>query len=92
MLTTPVSNWEQLKCYREVKSKVEKLTVTNDAAERGVKLAADKIGCAVIEQRLQNIAQVVEKDRISVPHLRQPVKKVTCVACVIAYYCIIICP
>ena len=48
---------------------------TNDAAERGVKLAHDKLGSAVKETRYQNITQVVEKDRVTVSNLRLPHKE-----------------
>ena len=54
-----------------VKCIVENLAVVNDAAERGVKLGHDFLSCARKEENYQNILQVVENDRKSLPNQRK---------------------
>ena len=63
LLSTPVSEWEQMYLYKRIHSVVSKFSVTNDAAERGVKQAHNKLGSALKETKYQNITQVVEHDR-----------------------------
>ena len=75
LLLTPVSEWEKMQSYQRIQSVISKFSVTNDAAERGVKLAHDKLGSALKETRYQNITQVVEHDRAAVSDLRVPNKK-----------------
>ena len=70
MLSLPVSHWGENETYIKVQSILAQFIVTNDVAERAVKLASEKIGSSVLEQRFQNIAQVVCKDRSEKPNLR----------------------
>ena len=49
---------------------INSLKCVNDCAERGVKLGADFLAAAKIEQRYQNILQVVENDRKVLPNQR----------------------
>ena len=60
--------------YKRIKASLASLAVTNDSAERAVKLIDDKLGSALLEERFQNITQVVEKDRAAFPQLRKPNK------------------
>ena len=53
------------------KSSVDALCVANDAAERGVKLSQDFHGTAKKEGHYQNILQVVENHRNTVPNQRK---------------------
>ena len=62
LLSTPVSQWDGLTSYERIKATLTNFIVTNDVAERGVKLAHEKVGSATIEERFQNIVQVVAKD------------------------------
>ena len=47
---------------------VNHLSVTNDAAERGVKLAHDYLESAKQEEMYQNVLQVVKNQRKAVPN------------------------
>ena len=75
LLSTPVSERQKMQLYKRILSVLLKFSVTNNAAEHGVKLAHDKIGSALKETRYQNITQVVEHDRAAVSDLRVPNKK-----------------
>lgn len=55
MLQMPVPEWEEQDTYKLMKSYLATFVVTNDSAERGVKLTMDKLGSATIEERYQNI-------------------------------------
>ena len=48
-----------------------RLSVTNYAAERGVKLAHDYLESAKQEEMYQNVLQVVENQRKAVPNQRR---------------------
>ena len=69
-LSTPLSEWENMQSYKSVQSAISKISVTNDAAERDVKLAYDKLGSALKETWYQNITQVVEHDGSAVSAIR----------------------
>ena len=75
LLSTPVSEWLKMQSYKRVHSVLPKFSVTNDAAEQGVKLAYDKLGSAPKETMYQNITQAVEHDRAAICDLRIPIKK-----------------
>ena len=49
---------------------VVNLAVTNDAAERGVKLCADFKDSAINEASLQTVLQTVENERAELPNIR----------------------
>ena len=51
------------------------LRVTNESAERGVKLVADYLKLAENEDTFQNYLQVVEHERKENPNLREISKK-----------------
>ena len=67
-LTKPVSEWENHESFCEMKSFVKNLLVTNDAAERGIKLISDYDNSLTknSEER-QQLLQVVEKHRRELP-------------------------
>ena len=69
-LTHPSSAWPSDDGYKRGKAIVENLHVVNDLAERGVKLASDFISSAKKESSFQNLLQVVENDRNTVPNQR----------------------
>lgn len=63
--------WNSDPQYIKAKAVVDSLSVVNDGAERGVKLAHDFLHTARKESNLQNILQVVENDRASLPNQRK---------------------
>ena len=62
-LYQPVSSWPHLDSYNDAKDKVKSLKVVNYGAERGVKLATDRLSSAKTEKRYRNDLQTVENDR-----------------------------
>ena len=62
-LECDLSEWQNDERYLTGKKISSALKVTNDSAERGVKLAADYLKCAQKEDRFQNVLQVVENSR-----------------------------
>jgi len=74
-LTEPSSSWKTLKSYRDAEKVVKSIAVTNDAAERGVKLAQDFLETSKSEASYQNILQVVEHDRKKQPNQRKYISK-----------------
>jgi len=73
-LTYEVSEWATLPAYVDSKSKTKALNVTNDAAERLIKLGTDCLGAARSEEHFQNVQQVTENDRKENPNLRKRLK------------------
>ena len=71
LFRAPATNWNDLEEYNRVRNILLRLSVTNDAAERGVKLAEEKIGCSKKECWYQNALQVMEKDRKETPIIRK---------------------
>ena len=69
-LESPASEWGDLSSYVHGKSVINSLSVVNDAAERGVRLASDFLATAKKEEAYQNILQVVENDRHMLPNQR----------------------
>ena len=47
------------------------LNLTNDSAERAVKLSSDFLSSAKNESQYQNVLQVVELNRNEIPNLRK---------------------
>ena len=76
-INTPVTDWNTNPAYKQAKSVVSNISVVNDAAERGVKLCHDFIDTAKSNDILNNILQVVENSRNTVPNQRKrkPSKK-----------------
>ena len=70
-LSSPVSDWVSLESYQNANHNILSLHVVNDAAERGVKLCHDFLQCSTNETKLENILQVVENSRSTVPNLRK---------------------
>ena len=54
-LSKPVEYWPKVAGYLEAKLVINKLSVVNDAAERGVKFAYDYIGSSKKGDNYQNI-------------------------------------
>lgn len=67
----PVEEWAENDSYVKGKEIVDALRVSNDSAERGVKLAADFLQSSKNEDKYQQILQVVENDRKNVPDQRK---------------------
>ena len=70
-LSKPVEYWPKDAGYLEAKLIINNLSVVNDGAERGVKLAYDYIGSSKKEDNFQNILQTVENDRRLIPNQRK---------------------
>ncbi|KAG7154431.1 hypothetical protein Hamer_G018171, partial [Homarus americanus] len=63
-LMSPVEDWEKSREFMKLKDFSRSLKVTNDVAERGIKLMQDFIGSVTKdEQQLQDVMQLVEKHR-----------------------------
>ncbi|KAG7161026.1 hypothetical protein Hamer_G027529 [Homarus americanus] len=63
-LMSPVEDWEKNEEFMKLKDFSRSLKVTNDVAERGIKLMLDFIGSVTKdEQQLQDVMQLVEKHR-----------------------------
>ena len=70
-ISLPVKEWPANCDFQEGKRVVDSLSVVNDGAERGVKLAHNFLDAAKTNKNFQNILQVVENDRKSVPNQRK---------------------
>lgn len=70
-LTEKVDNWPHSPAYQSSAVNVEAINVVNDCAERGVKLSSDFLTASKTEEHYQNVLQVVEQDRKSMPNLRK---------------------
>ena len=70
-LSKPVEYWPKDAGYLEAKLIINNLSVVNDGAERGVKLAYDFIDSSKKEDNFQNILQTVENDRRLIPNQRK---------------------
>lgn len=70
-LVEDVAEWPMSNAYQESTTNIEALNVTNDCAERGVKLSSDYLASARGEEHYQNVLQVVEQDREQQPNLRK---------------------
>ena len=70
-LSKPVEYCPKDADYLEAKLIINNLSVVNDGAERGVKLAYDYIGSSKKEDNFQNILQTVENDSRLLPNQRE---------------------
>ena len=70
-LAAPVSDWPSFDSYSVASTNVKAINVTNDVAERTVKLATDFHSTARQEEVYQNVIQVVEDNRKAKPNLRK---------------------
>ena len=70
-LSEPPELWPSLESWKRGNEIVSNLRVTNESAERGVKLAADYLGLSKKEETFQNYLQVVENERKENPNLRK---------------------
>ena len=70
-LSYPSFIWSTFPEFEEAKATIQSLPVINDSAERGVKLASDFLHNARKEANLQNLLQVVEKNRKDKPDQRK---------------------
>ena len=71
-LGKPVETWQSYESFKEMENWVRNLKVTNDAAERGVKLVSDY--CKILTkdpEGLQNLLQVVIKHRQEYPDVNK---------------------
>ena len=69
-LPLPVNKWKEDTGYRAGAAILKEFKVTNDGAERAVKLVAEFLGLSKKEEVLQNYLQIVEKNRADMPNLR----------------------
>lgn len=70
-LSKPVATWITDETFLDATEVVKSLMVTNDCAERGVKLTSDFIGASRLEGNFQNMLQVVEYERNKTPNQRK---------------------
>ena len=70
-IENPVEEWETMESYQRALFCVKNLSVVNDGAERAVKLTSDFNATAKIEEKFQDILQVVELDRKMIPNQRK---------------------
>ena len=71
-LDKPVETWQNYQSFKEMQNWVKTLKVTNDAAERGIKLVSDY--CKILTkdpEDLQNLLQVVEQNRREYPDVNK---------------------
>ena len=66
----PVADWPFIPGYTNALEKIKSLKVVNDVAERMVKLTTDFLPRARDEENLQDILQIVIKNREDLPNLR----------------------
>ena len=74
-LELDVKDWPDSPAYQSSKANVMALNVTNDAAERRVKMGCDYLEAARSETHFQSILQVVEQSRKTKPDLRVRLRK-----------------
>ena len=78
-LIQDASSWEHSAGFKSLQSFVKNVLVTNDLAERGVKLMADFIDKAENEKERQELLQVVEFHRKQFPDFKKKtLRKLTC--------------
>ena len=66
-MTVPAKYWNNFADYRKVRDFVKNMEVTNDCAERGVKIINDFKDIAQDEEQRQFALQVIAKHRQQVP-------------------------
>ena len=74
-LQKPVEDWKDDPSYQQGATILNSFMVTNEGAERAVKLVADFLGLSKSEDKFQSYLQVVETHRKETPNLRQPSKR-----------------
>ena len=67
-LLTPPSTWYDVKEYQILKKFISSVSVTNDLAERGVKLISDFIDKCADEEQRDALIQIVEEHRRMYPN------------------------
>ena len=73
-LSASPTEWDRNESFLSSKRVIKHLSIVNDVAERGVKLASDFLCGTKNETCFQNILQVVENDRNATPNQRKPTK------------------
>ena len=73
-LQAPPSEWTSIESYVEAKRVIDKLKVTNDVAERHVKMVSD-FSCKITSDKEQRqcLLQMVEKHRKAYPSFKKKV-------------------
>ena len=67
-LGKPIQEWQECEEFKEMADFFRNLLVTNDSAERGVKLVSEYANILTKDpEERQNILQCVEQDRTEVP-------------------------
>ena len=75
LLHLPIKDWQQHGDYKEAAAFFKHMKVTNESAERSVKLCADFLGLAKKEELFQHYLQVVEEERKRTPNVRKAMKR-----------------
>ena len=74
-LALDVDTWQSTSSYQRALQNVQAINVVNDGAERAVKLSSDFLSAAHSEEHYQNVLQIVETERISLPNLQKPLRE-----------------
>ena len=74
-LNTASDTWNDIQSYLKGLQVLKNIKFWNDLAERAIKLTQDYCHQSKSEDRLQDIVQVVEKNRTEVPALRKKSSK-----------------
>ena len=74
-LHLPIKDWHQNCDYKKATAFLRHMKVTNESAERSVKLCADFLGLAKKEELFQHYLQVVEEERKRTPNVRKAMKR-----------------
>ena len=70
-LQTPCSMWPLFADYRKLEDFAKNISVTNDIAERGIRIITDFIDKSENEDQRRALLQVVENYRDQVPDLKK---------------------
>ena len=74
-LQKPVEDWKDDPSYQQGATILNSFMLTNEGAERAVKLVAGFLGLSKSEDKFQSYLQVVETHQKETPNLRQPSKR-----------------
>jgi hypothetical protein len=70
-LSEDVDEWPGTSSYENCVVNIQAINVVNDGAERAIKMGSDFLHCARKEENFQNLVQVVEMNRKTLPNLRK---------------------
>ena len=78
-MQTPVKNWQMFAEFRKLEGFISNVSVTNDLAERGIKMTSDFLHLCRDEEQLQALLQGVEEHRDLFPtYTREVFARLNC--------------